>query len=59
MARVAVAEAKDDTCQLCHVKLRPQMFVDVKLNDQLIQCPSCSRILYFEPEPPVVVPPEP
>ncbi len=25
----AVAEAKDGMCQICHVKLRPQMYVDV------------------------------
>jgi len=53
---VAVAEAKDGKCQQCHVGLRPQMFVDVKRNDQLVQCPSCSRILYFEPPVPVVDP---
>jgi predicted nucleic acid-binding Zn-ribbon protein len=50
----AVAEARDEMCQLCHVKLRPQMFVDVKRNDGILECPSCSRILYFEPPVPVV-----
>lgn len=44
----AVARANDGMCQLCHVVLRPQMFVDVKRNEQIIQCPSCSRILYHE-----------
>jgi predicted nucleic acid-binding Zn-ribbon protein len=52
----AVAEAKDEICQLCHVKLRPQMYMDVRRNEQIIQCPSCSRILYFEPAVPVVAP---
>ena len=56
---VAVAEAKDAQCQLCHVVLRPQMFVDVKLNDQIVQCPSCSRVLYYEPPPPEEPPPGP
>lgn len=50
----AVAEAKDEMCLLCHVKLRPQMYVDLKHNETIVQCPSCSRILYFEPSPPVV-----
>ena len=50
-----VAEARDGQCQLCHVVMRPQMFVDVKRNDDIRQCPSCSRILYFVPEPPTVV----
>jgi predicted nucleic acid-binding Zn-ribbon protein len=51
-----VAEARDGMCQLCHLKLRPQMFVEVKRNDEIMQCPQCSRILYFEPPVTVVVP---
>jgi predicted nucleic acid-binding Zn-ribbon protein len=44
---VAVAEARDGMCQLCHVFLRPQMFVDLKRNESVIQCPACNRILYY------------
>ena len=33
----------------CHVKLRPQIFNEVRRNDSLIQCDSCSRILYHVP----------
>lgn len=46
---VAVAEARDGTCLLCHMKLRPQMFVDLRRNEQVMQCPACSRILYYVP----------
>lgn len=53
---VAVAAARDGTCQLCHMKLRPQMYVDLKRNDQITQCPACSRILYFEPPVSVELP---
>jgi uncharacterized protein len=56
---VAVAEARDDMCQQCHVKLRPQMYMELKRNDSIVQCPSCMRILYFEPPVPVVAPPGP
>jgi len=51
-----VAEARDEMCQLCRMKLRPQMFVDVKRNEAIIQCPSCSRILYYEPPVPETAP---
>jgi hypothetical protein len=51
-----VAEARDEMCQQCHVKLRPQMYVDLRKNETVQQCPSCSRILYYEPPVPVVVP---
>lgn len=53
---VAVAEARDGMCQLCHVKLRLQMYVELKRNDQVVQCPACSRILFFEPLPTTVSP---
>jgi len=53
---IAVAEAKDAMCLLCHVKLRPQMYLDLKRNEQIVQCPACSRILFYEPPVPVVAP---
>jgi hypothetical protein len=53
---VAVAEAREGMCQVCHLKLRPQMYVDLKRNEEIVQCPACNRILYFEPPPPVSSP---
>jgi predicted nucleic acid-binding Zn-ribbon protein len=44
---VAVAEAKDGLCGICHVRLRPQVFNEVRKNESIIQCDSCRRILYF------------
>ncbi|NUR56773.1 MAG: hypothetical protein HOQ29_20210 [Acidobacteria bacterium] len=46
---LAVAEARDGICTVCHVRLRPQVFNEVRRNDALIQCDSCLRILYFVP----------
>src|SRR5262245_44252294 len=40
---MAVAEARDGMCQLCHVMLRPQMYMDLKRNESIVQCPACSR----------------
>jgi len=48
---VAVAEARDGICTICHVRLRPQVFNNVRLNADIIQCDSCQRILYFVPLP--------
>jgi predicted nucleic acid-binding Zn-ribbon protein len=50
---VAVAEAKDGICTICHVRLRPQVFNTVRRNEAVIQCDSCQRILYFVPPAPV------
>jgi uncharacterized protein len=46
---LAVAEARDGLCTVCHVRLRPQVFNEVRRNDSLIQCESCTRILYYVP----------
>ena len=48
---VAIAEARDGICTICHVRIRPQVFNNVRKNDQIIQCDSCNRILYFVPAP--------
>jgi predicted nucleic acid-binding Zn-ribbon protein len=44
---VAVAEARDGHCAICHVRLRPQKYNDIRRNDAIVQCDSCQRILYF------------
>jgi predicted nucleic acid-binding Zn-ribbon protein len=48
---VAVAEARDGICTICHVRLRPQVFNNVRRNTEIIQCDTCQRILYFVPPP--------
>ena len=48
---------RDGLCSVCHVRLRPQVFQLVRQNDQLIQCDSCQRILYYIAPPPPVDPP--
>jgi uncharacterized protein len=56
---IALAEAKDGLCSVCHVRLRPQVFNEVRRNDSIIQCDSCTRILYFVPAPGVPASPQP
>jgi uncharacterized protein len=48
---VAMAEARAGICTICHVRLRPQVFNTVLRNEEIIQCDSCQRILYFIPVP--------
>ena len=52
---IAVTMAtRDGLCSVCHVRLRPQVFQQVRHNDAIIQCDSCQRILYYVPPPPPV-----
>jgi predicted nucleic acid-binding Zn-ribbon protein len=48
----AMAEARAHMCTACHVRLRPQVFNDVRRGDRLVQCESCTRILYIVPPKP-------
>jgi len=47
---------RDGLCSACHVRLRPQVFQEIRRNDQIIQCASCNRILYYIPPPPTAEP---
>ena len=52
---LAVCSAtRDGLCSVCHVRLRPQVFQQVRHNEAVIQCDSCQRILYYVPPPPPV-----
>ncbi len=44
----AVAEGRDEICQGCNMNIPPQMFVEIKKNEEIIQCPQCRRILYWK-----------
>jgi predicted nucleic acid-binding Zn-ribbon protein len=43
---IAVAAAKGDVCEVCQVRIRPQVFQEIRKNDQIIACDACQRILY-------------
>ena len=47
---VALAEAKDELCGACHVRIRPQMYADLHLTETIMFCDSCSRILFVREE---------
>ena len=43
---IALAEAKDELCSACHVRIRPQMYAELIRTDNIYACDSCSRILF-------------
>ena len=48
----AVAEVREDFCTACNVRLRPQLFNEVRGNQALLTCENCDRILYYVEPPP-------
>ncbi len=43
---VAVTQAKNELCTGCNMNIPPQLYVEIKKNEEIIQCPQCLRILY-------------
>ena len=44
---IAVAQAVDGHCSICHVRLRPQVYNTILRNEEIVQCDHCQRVLYF------------
>jgi predicted nucleic acid-binding Zn-ribbon protein len=44
---IAVAQAIDGHCSICHVRLRPQIYNTILRNEEIVQCDHCQRVLYF------------
>ncbi len=44
----ALAPVSDESCQACNVKLRPQLFTEVKSGLKILTCETCNRILYYQ-----------
>jgi predicted nucleic acid-binding Zn-ribbon protein len=44
---IALAEAKDELCTMCHVRIRPQVYAELLKTDSICMCDSCSRILFL------------
>ena len=44
---IALAPVNQSTCQVCHMNLPPQLFIDLQRNEKMMYCPNCQRILYW------------
>jgi predicted nucleic acid-binding Zn-ribbon protein len=47
---LAVVEVREELCLGCRVKVRPQVFEEVRTGAGLRQCDSCTRFLYVAEE---------
>ena len=46
---IFLTQADNGTCLSCFVRVRPQVFQEIKLASKIHSCSSCRRFLYFEP----------
>jgi predicted nucleic acid-binding Zn-ribbon protein len=56
--KTVIAEAREQKCSACNVRIRPQTYDEIRSNEKIIVCDSCSRILFYDPahEPQVETP---
>lgn len=45
---LVIVAVREGICQGCQLQLPPQLFTEVKRSDELLGCPYCHRILYWE-----------
>ena len=46
----AIAPVQDGVCFGCHMNILPQQFIDLQKGEEILQCPHCQRILYWQEE---------
>jgi uncharacterized protein len=44
---IALAEARDSSCSACRMKIRAQIYSEIRRANSIIICENCSRILYY------------
>jgi predicted nucleic acid-binding Zn-ribbon protein len=44
---IAVAAVENSVCQICHLNIPPQKFIELQRDDAIHQCPHCHRFLYW------------
>ena len=47
---VAVTTARNELCSGCDMNIPPQLYVEIRKNEEILQCPQCRRILYATEE---------
>jgi uncharacterized protein len=45
---IAVVEARNEICQGCNMNIPPQLFVELKKDEGILNCPQCRRIIYYK-----------
>ena len=43
-----IVSVSEGVCQGCHVVIPPQAFIDLQKGDQILSCPNCLRIIFWE-----------
>ncbi len=56
---IAIAEVRQSVCQVCHMNIPPQQFIELQREEEILTCPHCQRIIYWMGPEANGAPPEP
>lgn len=45
---IALSPVSEEFCSMCHMRIRPQVFNELKAFSSIILCENCGRILFYE-----------
>ena len=45
---LAIVQVEDEICKGCYMKIPPQLYVEVKKDRDIKQCPNCQRFLHYK-----------
>jgi uncharacterized protein len=46
-AGIAVASVESGVCQVCHLNIPPQKFIELQRDESIMRCPHCHRFIYW------------
>lgn len=46
-AGVAVGTVEEGVCQMCHMTIQPQKYIEIQRDEEIHQCPHCHRFIYW------------
>lgn len=47
---LAIVGVTNGVCSGCHMNIPPQMFNNLLREEELLSCPTCNRLMYYQPE---------
>lgn len=47
---LAIVGVTNGVCSGCHMNIPPQMFNNLLREEELLSCPTCNRMMYYQPE---------
>jgi predicted nucleic acid-binding Zn-ribbon protein len=45
--KIAVAPVQNGVCQICHMSIPPQKFIELQRDQSILHCPNCHRFIYW------------